>query len=129
MPDTIIRTYEFKVSGETIESTSTKPSSSLPPNLFIWDKDPRVRVHRIQEEEEIFYVMLRPSLFALLGKKDIYKTYGRNIEDDYLHTVNMNEVYNQQKNDYGNYTSAKFSKWFVLNNALQRTLFLHQTIF
>lgn len=99
----------------------------MPPNLFIWDKDPRVRVHRIhdnspeEEEEEIFYVMLRPSLFALLGtKKDIYKTYGRNIEDDYLHPVNMNEVYNQQKNDYGNYTRAKFSKWFVLNNALQR---------
>lgn len=104
---------------------------SLPLNLFIWDKDTRVRVHRIpditdksnQLVEENIYVILRPSLFALIGSnKNIYQTYGKDIDIKYLRQVNTNENYNRS---HSNNTCSKFKKWFILNAALQRYIAMH----
>jgi hypothetical protein len=89
-------------------------SSPLPTNLFVWDKNPQVRVHRIPGEHEFqttpegssktddksSYAMLRPSLVALLGEsKNFYKTHGRDIEQQYLHRLNINEYFESQSYD------------------------------
>lgn len=37
--------------------------------------------------------MLRPSLVALLGKKNFYKSHGKDIDGPYIHRLNVNEVY------------------------------------
>jgi hypothetical protein len=38
--------------------------------------------------------MLRPSLVALIGEsKNFYKTHGRDIEQQYLHRLNINEYF------------------------------------
>jgi hypothetical protein len=109
-------------------------SRSLPANLFIWDKNPQVRVHRIprefdayvddykQEEEkreqEDIFVMLRPSLVALLGKKNFYKSHGKDIDGPHIHRLNVNEVYKPQSiiND----VYSKFKKCVTLDKATLR---------
>jgi hypothetical protein len=44
--------------------------------------------------------MLRPSLVSLLGEsKNFYKTHGRDIEQQYLYRLNINEYFENHNDD------------------------------
>lgn len=68
--------------------------------------------------------MLQPSLVALLGKKNFYKSHGKDIDGPHIHRLNFNQVYKPQQQLQNTHCIddmySKFKKCVTLDKATLR---------